>query len=327
MITPNKLKPGDEVRIIAPSMSQYIISEECLELATKRFEDMGLKVSFGEHVNECDLFQSSPVESRVADLHDAFSDPTVKAIITVIGGFNCNQLLKYIDYDLIAKNPKIFCGFSDITALQNAILAKTGLVTYSGPHFSTFGMVKGFEYVEEYFKKNLFSNESFTIEPSEKWSDDPWFMDQENRVFIDNPGYTVWNEGEAEGHIVGGNLPTLCLLNGTEYMPNLEGAVLFLEDDDFAGEDTDVEIDRNLQSLIHQASFNGVKAIVFGRFQNSSMMADEVFEALLTSKRELANIPIISGADFGHTTPLATFPIGGKVKMVAKEDAPRIEIC
>ena len=142
MIIPNKIKTGDEVRVIAPSRSLALIAKEHIEIAIRRFNEMGLKVSFGRHVNECDqYFNSSSIESRVHDLHDAFSDPNVKVIMTIIGGFNCNQLLKYIDYDLISNNPKILCGYSDITALQNAIYAKTGVVTYSGPHFSTFGML------------------------------------------------------------------------------------------------------------------------------------------------------------------------------------------
>ena len=92
-------------------------------------------------------------DARVEDLNEAFRDENVKAILTVIGGFNSNQLLDYIDYEAIKNNPKIFCGFSDITALSNAIYAKTGVVTYSGPHYSSFGMLKGFEYSLEYFKK------------------------------------------------------------------------------------------------------------------------------------------------------------------------------
>ena len=105
------------------------LTQELKQLATKRLEELYLKVSFGKHVNEIDEFSSSSIESRVEDLHDAFRDPTIKLVITVIGGFNSNQLLRYLDYGMIKKNLKIFCGYSDITALSNAIYAKTGLVT------------------------------------------------------------------------------------------------------------------------------------------------------------------------------------------------------
>ena len=127
---------------------------------------MGLKLNFGKHLEEKDEFVSSSVKSRIEDLHDAFRDQNVKAIITVIGGFNSNQLLKYLDWNLIKNNPKIFCGYSDITALNNAIFANTGLISYSGPHYSTFGQELYFEYTLEYFKKCFFSEDQFEIIPS-----------------------------------------------------------------------------------------------------------------------------------------------------------------
>lgn len=138
-IFPIKLKAGDEIRIIAPARSMKIISAESQEIANKRLTDLGFKITFGKHINESDEFASSSIESRIRDLHEAFLDKNVKAILTVIGGFNSNQLLKYIDWNIIKNNPKIFCGYSDITALNNAILKKTGLVSYYGPHYSSFG--------------------------------------------------------------------------------------------------------------------------------------------------------------------------------------------
>lgn len=327
MIIPNKLKKGDEVRIISPSRSLSIISNEQIEIAKNRFEEMGLCVSFGKNVKECDdTFNSSSIESRVEDIHDAFLDENVKAIFTAIGGFNSNQLLQYIDYNLIYKNPKILCGYSDITALQNAILAKTGLITYSGPHFSTFGMLKGIDYTKKNLKNCLFQSEPFKINPSTQWSDDAWYLDQENRDFISNSGFKVLNNGFAKGHIVGGNLCTLNLLQGSEYMPSLKNSILLLEDDDFAGEFTHLEIDRNLQSLIHLPDFCHVKAIVFGRFQKSCNMSDRVLSEIISSKKELADIPVISGLDFGHTTPHITFPIGGMAQLSAINGSVEFEI-
>ncbi len=185
-MTPQKLKAGDEIRVIAPSMSMSIISQEVKDVATKRFNELGLKVTYAKNVLEKDEFMSSSIKSRVDDVHEAFLDKNVKGIFAVIGGANANQLLSYIDYSLISSNPKIFCGFSDITALSNAIYAKTGLVTYSGPHFSTLGMLKGVDYTIEYFKKCLFKSEEFKIKPSLEWSDDEWFLNQEKREFIKN---------------------------------------------------------------------------------------------------------------------------------------------
>lgn len=163
---PAKLKSGDEIRVVSPSVSLGIISLENREIANRRLAEMGFKVTVGRHAEEMDEFSSSSIESRVEDLHEAFADPNVKGILAAIGGFNCNQLLRYLDYDLIKANPKVLCGYSDTTALGNAILAKTGLVTYSGSFYSSFGMLKGHEYELEYFQKCLLSDEKFEVTPA-----------------------------------------------------------------------------------------------------------------------------------------------------------------
>lgn len=320
MIIPQKLKIGDEIIVIAPSRSLSMISSETRKIANSFFNNIGLKVSFSKNVESSDEFTSSSIEARIEDLHNAFSDSKIKGIFTAIGGNNSNQLLKYIDYELIKNNPKILCGFSDITALSNAIYTKTGLITYSGPHYSTFGMQKGIEYTIEYFKKCLFNDESFIIKPSTEWSDDSWFLDQENRIFYKNEGYRIVNTGTASGKIIGGNLCTLNLLQGTEYMPDLTNTILFIEDDELTFPEN---FDRDLQSLIHQPNFDKVQGIVFGRFQITSKMTEELFLKIIQSKRELSDIPIIANVDFGHTTPQITFPIGGYAKITLTD---KIEI-
>jgi muramoyltetrapeptide carboxypeptidase len=322
-IYPTKLVAGDEVRIIAPSRSMAIISQESREIANKRFEELGLKLTFGKHVEEKDDFLSSSIESRIEDFHEAFVDKNVKAILTVIGGFNCNQLLRYIDWELIKNNPKIFCGYSDITALNNVIFAKTGLVTYSGPHYSTFGQELYFDYTLEYFKKCLMSKEAFEVMPGENWSDDRWYMDQKDRKLIKNNGFLIINEGEASGTIIGANLCTLNLLQGTEYMPSLKNSILFIEDDETSQA---VEFDRNLQSLIHLPEFGGVRGIVIGRFQNVSKTPNNLLIQIIKNKKELDNLPVIADVDFGHTDPKITFPVGGEVNFWAKENKVKLEI-
>lgn len=318
---PKKLKAGDEVRVIAPSRSMTILGEDCKKIATERLEALGLKVTFGKYVMEADEdYLIASAQHRAEDLNEAFKDKNVKAILTVIGGFNSNQILDLIDYEAIKENPKIFCGFSDITALSNSIYAKTGLVTYSGPHYSSFGMLKGFEYELEYFKKMFFSDEEFEVVSSKEWSDDLWFIDQENREFIPNDGMFVINEGKAEGEIVGGNLCTLNLLQGTKYMPNIENKILFLEDDNMAGKIFLMEFDRNLQSLIHMPEFKTVKALVLGRAEKDCIMTKEKWIKMIKNKPELQNIPVIAGVDFGHTTPIIAFPIGGKARLEAKDN-------
>jgi muramoyltetrapeptide carboxypeptidase len=321
-IYPAKLKSGDEIRVIAPARSLALIGDENREIANKRFEDLGLKVTFSEHAEESDDFISSSIESRVADLHAAFKDPNVKAVLTVIGGFNSNQLLPYIDWQIIKDNPKIFCGFSDITALNNAILAKTGLVNYSGPHYSSFGMKKGFDYTLEHFVAAVMSDDEIDVRPSAEWSDDAWYMDQENRVMMKNEGWNSIQPGSAEGTIIGGNLCTLALLNGTEYMPTADNVILFIEDDE---ESQKQHFDRNLVSLTQQAWFKSVRGIVIGRFQKVSEVLDQNLEQIIANNPSLKGLPVIANVDFGHTAPILTLPIGGQVRMVAG-DNPSIVI-
>src|ERR687898_1451985 len=320
---PAKLQAGDEVRVVSPAVSLGLIPEYQRTLAERRFEALGLRCSFSRNAEVLDRFDSSPVEARVSDLHEAFADPEVGGIFTTLGGFNSNQLLDYLDYDLIGANPRIFCGFSDITALAIAIHARTGLVTYSGPHFTTFGMKLGIEYTTEYFQRCLMREEPFGVVPADHWSDDPWYEDQEDRDFVPNPGYEVIHEGEAEGKLLGGHLGTLCLLFGTPYMPDLEGSILLLEDDE---EVNAVHFDRALQSLIHQPGFEGVRGIVFGKFQRASDMDQDTLTAIVESRPELDGLPVVAGASFGHTTPQFTFPIGGYGSLRAGDDAVRLSI-
>lgn len=322
-IIPKKLEKGDKIRIIAPSMSMAIISQSVRNIAKQRLEKSGFKITFSKNIEEKDEFGSSSIQPRIIDIHEAFLDKNVKAILTAIGGFNSNQLLKYLDYNIIKLNPKIFCGYSDITALQNAIYTKTGLVTYSGPYFSTFGMLKGIDYTLDYFKKCLIEEIPFNINPSKTWSDDLWYKNQKKRKFIKNKGCLIINKGEAEGIIIGGNLCSLNLLQGTEFMPNLKNVILFIEDD---GESRPQIFDRDLQSLIHLPNFYGVKALIIGRFQKKSKIKDNLLTKIIKNKKELKDIPAVANVNFGHTTPQITFPIGGKARIFIGKNKVELKI-
>lgn len=302
-----KLVPGDEIRVIAPSTSMIILKEAQIDQAVERLTNLGFKVTFGKNANAHDEFFSSSVSERIEDLHAAFADPNVKGILTAIGGYNANQILKYIDYSLISSNPKVFCGYSDITALQLAIYQKTGLVTYSGPHFSSFGVKHGFEYTLEAFLAAVTNDAPYEISPSATWSDDAWYIDQENRAFHEQNGYNIIQEGEAEGKLIGGNLCTMNLLQGTEFMPSLKNSILFIEDDE---ESHSRSFDRDLQSLLHLPDAGSIRALLIGRFQENSNITDEALRKIIMSKEELKNIPIIANVNFGHVQPFATLPIG-----------------
>jgi muramoyltetrapeptide carboxypeptidase LdcA involved in peptidoglycan recycling len=322
-IVPNRLQPGDEIRVIAPSTTHRIISESNVNQALLTFEKLGFKVTFGKNIMATSVLLTASIEKRLEDLHDAFADPNVKGIFSSIGGFTSNQLLNDLDYELIRKNPKVFCGYSDITALQNAIFAKTGLVTYSGPAFSTLGMKKGLDYTLEYFKRVMMEEGEVDLAPSAHWSNDSWYSNQEDREFIPNAGYKMIHEGSAAGRIIGGNLCTLNLLQGTDFMPSLADAILFIEDDADVNART---FDRDLQSLLHQPGFSGVKGVVIGRFEKAANILDEELRYIIETKEELRNIPVVVNADFGHTTPMFTFPIGGKCELEAKKVGVSIKI-
>lgn len=322
-IFPSKLKQGSHIRIVAPSKSLGIIAKENRTIANERLGALGFTLSFGKHVEEMDEFGSSSVESRIEDLNDAFADKNVDGVLAVIGGENSNQLLRDIDWKAIRKNPKFFGGYSDTTALNNAMFARTGVVNYSGPSYATFGRKIGFNHDLEYFKKCVFSDEPFEIIPSAQWSDDKWYIDQDKRIFMENEGPWVFQEGKAKGTILGANLCTFNLLQGTKFLPSLKNSILFLEDD---FETNAVTFDRNLQSVIHLQDFSQVRGLVIGRFQKASKISRETLETIIRTKKDLAKLPIIANVDFGHTSPLITFPIGGTASIKASGTKSKIMI-
>ena len=314
-IIPQKLQKGDKIMVIAPSRGLKLIGADCRQIALERFNQMGLTVEFAHNTTDdkWNLLGTGSVQERVDDMMQAFEDKSVKAIFTVIGGFNSNQILAHLDYDVIRSNPKIICGFSDITAVLAAITAKTGLETYYGPHFSSIGMKKGCEYTLQNMQSMLFSDEPLELKPSDEWSDDAWFIDQEKREFIKNDGFWVLQEGEAAGTIIGGNLCTYNLLLGTPYQPKFEkDTILMIEDD---AESYPQAFDRNLQALCHQSDFKNVKGMVIGRFQKGSKIDRETLEFIINNKPELRDMPVVANVDYGHTTPILTIPLGGHATM------------
>jgi muramoyltetrapeptide carboxypeptidase len=310
---PPRLCRGDMVRVVAPARSRAVVAEhDHSVLIDARFAALGLRLSFGDHVDERDHFDSASIAARVADLHAAFADPDVAAVMTVIGGFNSNELLPHLDWELIGSNPKVFCGFSDITALSNAILAKTGLVTYSGPHWSTFGMRDHFDQTLQWFAESVFGTNPIDLRPSSTWTDDAWFLDQDDRELMVNDGWWTLQPGEAAGRVVGGNLCTLNLLQGTPFMPTLDGSLLMIEED---FETNPAEFARDLTSLLQLPDAIGVRGLIIGRFQRASGITRLILQEIIERQPALVGRPVLANADFGHTSPLATLPIGGKASL------------
>ena len=325
---PDKLKPGDEVRIVAPARSASDISKVTLRRAQSTLESVGLRVTFSDNAFSQNQRGCPTDEEKVKDLEEAFTDSNVKCILAAIGGFNSNQLLNKINWQIIKDNPKIFGGFSDITILNHAILAKTGLITYATPNFYCFGLPLESDYSLKYFQRCLLTDnpDSYEVQPTKRWYDFLWNNDESlpQRIWK-NSGPRIVQGGSAIGTMIGGNLCSLNLLNGAEYFPKIKGnIILCIEDDSY--DSIPETFERNVQSLMQQSYFRQVRAILIGRFQGKSQATEDVVGDIILSKNINPNIPIIAGLDFGHTDPKFTYPVGGYCHIVAEDDSTRIVI-
>ena len=326
---PDKLKPGDEVRVVAPARSASDIDERVLDRAKVALESLGLKVAFSKNAFSQSQRGCPTDDEKVEDLHAAFMDENVKCILVAIGGFNSNQMLGKINWQIIKDNPKIFGGFSDITVLNHAILTKTGLVTYAMPNFYCFGLPPEADYSLEYFRWCLFLDQpaEFVVQQSEIFYDLPWNYDEVSpRQALENNGPRVVQSGSAEGVMIGGNLCSLNLLNGTEYFPKIEGdIILCIEDDSY--DSIPETFERHVQALMQQPFFCQVKAILVGRFQGESRATDDMIRDIILSKNIDPTIPVVVNLDFGHTDPKFTHPVGGKCEVVAGDNSKIVIRC
>lgn len=303
-----RLKKGDHIRVIAPSESFFPkFTDQMERRAVEKLEEMGLKVSFGKHVRELNEFDTASVEHRLEDLHDAFADPDVQAVLVANGGASVNQLLKDIDYELIRKNPKIFCGLSDLTELALAIYEKTGLVCYYGPHFSMLGAAEIIDLSYENMEKMFFSEDPVSLKAPKFYCDSAW--DKEK---ILNEGFWTINEGEADAECIGGNLLTINFAMGSRFMPQMKDRIIFIEENkviDYKG------VQKEIQEIINQPEGETIKGVIIGRFQKETGLNRELLTSLIKSKKEWKDIPVVANVDCSHTAPMISLPIGGRIKM------------
>jgi len=328
IISPPRLKKGDLVTIISPSAGLAPFAMHRIEQGKKALEDMGLKVKVEANALLNAGHVSGTIEQRIADLHSAFADKDVKAIICTIGGNHSNQLLKHLDWKLIKNNPKIFLGYSDITVLHHAILKKTGLITFYGPCLMTeFGEYPEMNiYNKKYVQKALIHGEIGNIEPSKEWTDEflNWFTkdDQKRkREYKINTGFKWWREGKSTGNIIGGAIPSINHLVGTEYWNKFKGKIFFLDlpEGNNPGEGISIsDFDAYLSDLFNLDVFKGIKGLIIGRPYSQNNESLEKIEKIIKGYTKGTKYPILYGVDIGHTSPMITIPMGAKVLLDSK---------
>lgn len=321
-ILPPKLDKSKSIGVIAPANPVAgICSEETIKRGFQYLKNKGFSIVEGNSVKLLTTKHTAGSASlRVKDIHDFVKRDDVGCIMAFWGGFNTNQLLELLDYELIKKNPKIFIGYSDVTALTTAITTKTGLVTFSGPGVISFAKPEPFDYTWDYFKKMCIEpEERITIEPSQEYADDLYFLRKDNnhRIKKVNEGIKVFNQGNSIGEVVAGNLQTLLILEGTQYLPDLTDKILFVEEDETS---TPAHVSRFLCQCKQLGWFNKIAGLLVGRFtEQSGFSLEDSFEDILREYLSDIKFPVLYNLDFGHSDPLITIPNGGIAELKTKE--------
>ena len=291
------LKPGDTVGLITPST--YVSDPDRVELARRTIEYFGLKPRMGKNVRKRAGYLGGSIQERVDDLHAMFADSDVKAVFAIRGGYGSAQLLDSIDYSLIKRNPKIFAGYSDITAIHLAFRRMTGLVTFHGPvTLSRFP-----DYTLEHFKRAIFDPAPLGV-----LSNPPETNTLRPRHFL-----RALRGGKARGPLIGGNLSLIATTMGTPFEIQTDGHILFLED----VEEQPYSMDRMLTQLRLAGKFKNIRGLIIGECAGcvprdykpsfeSTFSLGEVLENILGD----LPVPILSGLTIGHTEDQLTLPLG-----------------
>ena len=296
IIKPKRLKKADLIGIISPASAPSDLNR--INSAVKYFENIGYRVKVGKNAEKQNKYLAGTDEERLDDFHSMFSDKEVKAILSARGGYGSSRLLDKINYSLIKKHPKIFIGYSDITALQLAIFKETGLVTFAGPMPA----------VDFWDKVNSFTEENF------------WKLITSSKKIgkLQNPNsepfYSI-TSGRCEGKMLGGNLSMIISLLGTPYLPNLKNSILFLEEVN----EKPFRIDRMFNQLRLAKIFNEVIGIVLGRFvdcyENDPQKTSFKLNDVISDYFSKLKIPVVYNVKHGHIKQNITLPIGLKTKI------------
>jgi muramoyltetrapeptide carboxypeptidase len=292
------LSAGDTVALITPATA--VTDPDSRETAERTVRYFGLRPKWGKNSAKKRGYAGGTIEERLADLHDAFADREVRAVFPVRGGYASGHLLDRIDYDLIRRNPKVFVGYSDITAMHLAIARKAGMVTFHGPV-----MLSGFtDYTIQNYKRALFDKA-----PLGSLTNPP----ESNELRPRHKLRTI-RGGRAQGRLIGGNLSLIVATMGTPYEIDTRGKILFIEDVD----EQPYSIDRMLTNLRLAGKLQAAAGIVFGEcsdcapkdykpsFTSGTLLLGEVLDDILGGLK----IPVLTGLTIGHTSDQLTLPEG-----------------
>lgn len=309
VIKPVALKKGDTIGLVCPAYSAFIREE--VQITVESLQEMGFKVVQGKHIFDRYGYLAGKDEDRAADINEMFADKKIDAIMAMHGGWGCARILPLLDYKLIKKNPKVFIGYSDITALLLGIYSQTGLVTFHGP----VGSSTWNSFSVDYFKNTLMEGSATKMSNPVKKGDS--LVQVEDRI------YTI-TSGIAKGKLIGGNLTVLSHILGSKYVPDFKGAILFIED---VQEDT-YRIDRMITQLKLAGILDQIAGFVFGKCTDcppsksyGSLTLEDIFEDHIKPLK----IPAFSGAMIGHIKDKFTVPIGIEASIDATEGTIKLE--
>jgi muramoyltetrapeptide carboxypeptidase len=310
-IKPRRLSPGDAVGLVAPANATFESVD--LQVAIESLRAIGLEPRVGSHLHDRHGYLAGQDVDRAADINGFFKDPSIRAVLPLRGGWGSSRVLPYLDFDAIARNPKVLAGFSDISALLLAVHAKTGLVTFHGPN----GMGRWDAYSLEYFKRMLMNGEPITFANPHERSDKNVLTQTENRVSTISPG-------KASGRLLGGNLTVLTTIVGSPYLPSWDGSILFCED---VGEDY-YRIDRMLTQLKLAGILARLSGFVFGTCSEcgpgTPAFGALTLEEIFADHIKPLGIPAWSGAMIGHGMPQWTLAEGVEVEADANAGTIRM---
>lgn len=290
MIIPEKLRKGDTIGVVAPSNPIIDENIEEVEQAKKIVEDAGFKVRYSKNLFSNTNGYSSTAREKAQDINEMFRDIDVKMIWCAKGGFNSNSTFEYLDYELIKNNPKIVCGYSDITSLTNIITARTGLVTFSGTNFKTIATDETDYSYKEAIKR---------------------FVDGSLELGVEGEEYKTLKEGIAEGQLIGGNLDLIRGLVAGKYSLDFNEKILFLED--LGIETCPAFVSNFLYYMKQNGVFDKIKGLWIGNYEHESGISLE--KVILDVLGDEYNFPIIKSNNFGHTETKTVIPIGTKARI------------